>query len=121
MTDRIGLDRIVLFGHHGVHEYDRRVGQRFVVDVEMGRNLSAAGASDRLEDTVNYSDAYRIVKAVIEGPSRNLLEALAEKIADSLLKELGIDEVRVRIGKPGVPAPGAIDQVWVEVFRRRDS
>jgi dihydroneopterin aldolase len=120
MTDRIGLNRIVLFGHHGVHEYERRLGQRFVVDIEMAMDLSTAGASDRLEDTVNYSDAYRIVKAVIEGPSRNLLEALAEEIARSLLRELGVDEARVRIGKPGVPAPGAIDQAWVEVLRRRD-
>ncbi len=120
MKDRIGLDRIVLFGHHGVHDHERRLGQRFVIDVEMARDLSVAGTSDRLEDTVNYSDAYRIVKAVIEGPSRNLLEALAEEIAGSLLRELAVDEASVRIGKPGIPAPGAIDHAWVEVFRRRD-
>ena len=113
MTDRIGLQGIVLFGHHGVHEEERRLGQQFVVDVEMGRDLSAAGASDRLEDTVDYGDAYRIVKAVIEGPSRHLLEALAEEIAGTLLAKLGIDEARVRVGKPGVPTAGAVDRAWV--------
>ena len=121
MIDQIGLQGIVLFGHHGVHEEEKRLGQRFIVDVEMSRDLSVAGASDRLEDTVNYSDAYRIVKAVIEGPSRNLLEALAEEIAGSLLSQLLVDEARVRIGKPSVPIDGTLDQAWIEVVRRRDT
>ena len=118
--DRIGLDGIVVFGRHGVHEEERRLDQRFVVDLELGRYLSVAGRSDRLEDTVDYGEAYRIVRAVIEGPSRNLLEALAEAIAAEVLNRLAVDEARVRVAKPGVPLPGAVDRAWVEVVRRRD-
>ncbi len=118
--DRVGLDGIVLFGHHGVHEEERRLGQRFVVDLELSRDLSAAGKSDRLEDTVNYSEAHRIVRAVIDGPSKNLLEVLADDIATQLLNSLAIDEARVRVAKPGVPIAGFVDRAWVEVVRRRE-
>ena len=118
--DSVGLEGIVVFGRHGVHEEERRLGQRFVVDLQLSRELSTAGRSDRLEDTVNYSEAYRIVRTVIEGPSRNLLEALAETIAAELLDTLPIDEARVRVAKPGVPIAGVVDRAWVEVVRRRE-
>ncbi|MDA1097157.1 MAG: dihydroneopterin aldolase, partial [Chloroflexi bacterium] len=61
--DRIGLDAMIFYGYHGAHEEERRLGQRFVVDIELVRDLSVAGASDRLSDTTNYSDAFSIVKA----------------------------------------------------------
>lgn len=118
--DRIGLEGMVFFGYHGAHEEERRLGQRFIVDIELGADLSRPGRSDRLEDTLDYGQAYRIVKAVMEGPSHNLLESLAEETAQALLTALEALEVRVRVGKPSAPVKGPLQQAWVEVVRRRD-
>jgi dihydroneopterin aldolase len=117
--DRIGLDGMVFYGYHGAKEEERQLGQRFVVDVEMTVDVSLAGLSDRLDETVDYGDAYRIVKEVIEGPSRNLLESLAEETARRLLAAFPIQEVRVRVSKPAVPIKGPLERAWVEVVRRR--
>jgi dihydroneopterin aldolase len=118
--DRIGLEGMVFYGYHGVHEEERRLGQRFVVDVELGLDTSGAGVSDALGDTANYSDAYRIVKTVLEGPSRSLLESLAEETAQRLLESLPrVRLVRVRVSKPSVPIKGPLQRAWVEVVRRR--
>ena len=117
--DRIGLEGMVFYGYHGDREEERRLGQRFVVDVEMGLDLTRPGASDRLEDTVDYGEAYRLVKAVMEGPSHHLLESLAEAIAQGLLAALPTQEVRVRVSKPNVPIKGPLQRAWVEVVRQR--
>ncbi|MBI4236084.1 MAG: dihydroneopterin aldolase [Chloroflexi bacterium] len=117
--DRIGLEGMVFYGYHGDHEEERRLGQRFVVDVELGLDLSRPGASDRLEDTLDYGEAYRTVKAIMEGPSHHLLESLAEAIAQGLLAALAAQEVRVRVSKPSVPLKGPLQRAWVEVVRQR--
>ncbi|MBI2887439.1 MAG: dihydroneopterin aldolase [Chloroflexi bacterium] len=110
---------MVFFGHHGLLEEEARLGQRFVVDVELHTDLSAAGASDRLEETMDYRRAYQVVREVMEGPRCRLLEALAERVADGLMAELTPDAVLVRIKKPGVALPGALDFSGVEIVRRR--
>ncbi|MBI4328387.1 MAG: dihydroneopterin aldolase [Chloroflexi bacterium] len=120
--DRIGLEGMVFYGYHGVKEEERRMGQRFVVDVEMVADLSRAASSDRLEDTLDYGVAYRTVREVMEGPSVQLLEALAEEIAQRLLAALPAEEVRVRVSKPGVAIKGSVlDRSWVEIVRRRST
>ena len=65
--DKIQLEGMIFYGFHGIDPAERELGQRFVVDLEVERDLSEAGASDDPADTVNYSKMYRIVKEVIEG------------------------------------------------------
>lgn len=117
--DRIGLDGMVFYGYHGVNEEEKRLGQRFTVDIVMTVDVSQAGESDRLGDTVNYAAVYRAVKEIIEGPHHDLIESLAEETARTLLERFPIQETLVRVSKPDVPINGTLDRAWVEVIRER--
>lgn len=119
-SDRILLRGMVFYGYHGVNPEEKALGQRFAVDVAMERDLRAAGKSDDLHDTVNYAAAYQAVKAVVEGESRDLLEAVAQDIADALLDGFDISAAWVRVKKPEVAIKGsALDYMGVEIRRER--
>ena len=118
MSDRIILQGMQFYGYHGVNPEERVLGQRYVVDLTVELDLSLAGASDRLEDTVSYSRIYRSVRAVIEGEPRNLLESAAEAIAKRVLAEFPVDAVSVTVKKPNPPVRGsAIESAAVQIRR----
>jgi len=120
LADKIQLEGMTFYGFHGVNDAEKELGQRFVVDIEVYRDLRPAGASDDLDDTVSYTHVYRIVKDVIEGPSRNLLESLAEMIASNVLDRLEVEAVAVKVRKPEVPIKGSIlSHTSVEIFREK--
>ena len=122
MTDRIELTNMVFQGRHGVLELERARAQPFEVDVEIHLDLRPAGLADDLSKTVDYRDVFEICRSVIEGPSRLLIEALAEEIARNLLArtEPLAAEVVVRVRKPNVPLPGRLDHAAVEITRSRE-
>ena len=120
MGDKILLTGMTFYGHHGVRPEEKELGQRFVVDMELELDLSAPAASDDLSDTVDYSRVYQVVREIVEGPSRNLLETLAEETARGVLGAFPVDGVRVRVTKPHVSIRGAVlEGAGVEVYRRR--
>ena len=119
--DRIILEGMEFYGFHGANPEERALGQPYVVDLAVELDLRRPGGSDRLEDTVSYSHLYRTVKLVMEGESKNLLEATAQTIADRVLAEFPIKGVRVRVKKPRPPIRGSvIDNAAVEIYRARD-
>lgn len=122
MTDHILLQGLSFFGYHGVRPEEKRLGQRFTIDLVLGLNLAPAGRADDLDLTVNYSDAYRVVQAVVEGPSRDTIEAVAEALAAALLERFArLESVGVRVGKPGAPiATPQLGLVAVQISRRRE-
>jgi dihydroneopterin aldolase len=97
--DRILLEGMSFHGRHGVRPAERELPQEFKVDVEVDCDLSEAGNSDRIEDTVDYRQVRAIAKAIIEGDSQKLLETLATRIADQVLKLQRVTGVSVRISK----------------------
>jgi dihydroneopterin aldolase len=118
--DKIVISGLTFYGYHGVQPEEKVLGQRFTADVEIGLDLSSAGVTDDLEDTVNYAEVQRIVGDTIEGPARNLIEAVAEQIAQSLLVETAAQWVMVRLSKPSAPIQGtATGSVAVEIRRER--
>ena len=118
--DRIVLEGMEFYGFHGANPEERALGQPYVVDLEVELDLRIPGASDRLEDTVSYSHLYRTVKLVMEGESKNLLEAAAQTIADQVLTKFPVKGVRVRVKKPRPPVRGSvIDNAAVEIYRTR--
>ena len=118
--DKIQLEGMVFYGFHGVSAAEQEMGQRFVVDLEVQRDLRTAGLSDDLQDTVSYTPMYRLVKEVMEGPSHKLLESLAETIAQRVLDSFDVDAVRVKVKKPEVPIKGSVlSHASVEIFRQR--
>lgn len=117
--DRIFLEGMVFYGFHGVSPEEKSRGQRFIVDVELHTDLEPAARSDSLEDTVNYGDVFRLVKAIMEGPRHNLIESLAQEIANRVLSEYPVGEVRVRVKKPEVSIKGSIlSSAAVEIVRK---
>jgi dihydroneopterin aldolase len=98
-VDRILLEGMSFQGRHGVRPAERESPQEFKVDVEVDSDLSEAGKSDRIEDTVDYRQVQAIAKEVIEGESQQLLETLAARIADRVLQLQRVGGVSVRISK----------------------
>lgn len=118
--DRLLLEGMAFFGHHGVHPAERELGARFVVDAELELDLSAAGRSDRLEDSLDYRQPYSAVREVVEGDSCHLIEALAERIANRLLAFERVRRVTVRVRKQP-PLRGEFASFGVELTRQSQS
>jgi dihydroneopterin aldolase / 2-amino-4-hydroxy-6-hydroxymethyldihydropteridine diphosphokinase len=117
--DRIRLSGVRGRGFHGVFEHERREGQEFVVDVELAVDLAPAGASDDLTDTVNYGAIGAAALARIEGQPYDLIERLAELVAQDALEHASVDEVTVTVHKPQAPVGVPFGDVTVAVTRRR--
>ena len=120
MTDRIVLQGISAHGHHGVLDFEKADGQEFVVDVALEVDLRRPGRSDVLAHTVNYADVAADVVSLITGPSLDLIEALAEKIARAALKRPLVQAVEVTVHKPQAPVGVPFSDVQVVVERHRD-
>jgi len=116
--DRILLEGMTFFGHHGVYPAEREMGTHFTVDVALEVDVAAAGRTDRLEDTLDYRDAYRLVREVLEGEPCQLVEALAQRTAERLLTLERVRRASVTVRKRP-PMRGAIGTVGVEVTRTR--
>jgi len=120
--DSITLENMAFYGFHGSDPHESKIGGRFFVDVLLNSDLSKPGRTDKLQDTVNYERVYLIIRDHVEGKRFNLLEALAQTIADTLLKEFHApSQVTVRVRKPGVPLRGILDYTQVEIVRGRES
>lgn len=92
------------YGYHGVFPEENKLGQRFIIDLEVEADLREAGESDNLEHSVNYGQLYFDVREIVEGAPCQLIEALAEKIAQKLLSVYyRIESVRVAVIKPDPP------------------
>jgi dihydroneopterin aldolase len=114
----IELAGIELFGYHGVNPEERRDGQLFVFDVWL-EVPDGTGASDRLEDTIDYREVSALVREVSDGRAFQLLEALAATLADELVARFSVDVARVRVRKPQVRLDPEVEYSAVTVERRR--
>ena len=120
-SDRIFLKGLAFYGHHGVSPHEKALGQRFIVDITLECDARPAGLSDDLGDAVDYVPAYSIVKEVIEGESRDLIESVAEEIAARILSDLNVSAVSVAIKKPEVAIEGSIlSYAGLEIYRMRE-
>lgn len=121
VNDQILLKGMKFYGYHGVLPQEQELGQLFIVDLEIRCDLREAGQNDDLAKTVDYSQVFELVKGIVIGEPFKLLEALAERIAASLLDEyLFIEEILVRVYKPQAPINGVLSHVAVEIRRFRD-
>lgn len=117
--DRIAVRGIEAFGHHGVHAEERAAGQPFVVDVVLTIDLGPAAASDDVADTVHYGElAQQVVSAVGRDPV-DLVETLAQRVADIALSYASVEEVEVTVHKPEAPVGVPFDDVAVTIVRSR--
>ena len=118
--DLLVLEGMSFYGYHGETQAERTLGNRFHVDVEIRMDLSMAGRSDDIADTLDYARTFTLVREVVEDQQYNLLETVAAKVAARMLAEPGVESVRVRVGKQP-PIPGSIERCSVIIERRAEA
>lgn len=120
MADRIELTGLSCYGYHGVFPEEKREGQPFIVDVTCWLDFTEAAANDDLTKTINYAELADLAANIVEGPSRDLIEAVAAQVADACMDSF--DEllaIEVTIHKPQAPIPRTFEDVAVVARRSR--
>jgi 7,8-dihydroneopterin aldolase/epimerase/oxygenase len=117
--DRITLTGLRVHGRHGVHDYERRSGQEFVVDATVWLDLRTAAATDELSATLDYSALAQRAAKIVAGDPCNLIETVAARIADDVLTDQRVHAVEVTVHKPHAPLPQPFTNVSVTLVRER--
>ncbi len=115
--DRIIINDLLVRVVIGVDEDERKDRQDVVINLSLGLDLAAAGASDRLEDSVDYRALKKKILRLAESSQFHLVESLAQAVAALCLEDPAIQEAQVRVEKPG--ALRFARSVGVEITRRR--
>jgi dihydroneopterin aldolase len=120
MTDTIFVRGLVVHARHGVMAHETEVGQRFVIDLELGVDLSGPSETDRLSDTVSYSSIVEVASAAFVDKNYKLVERAAGVVAEAVLKHFPrIDVVTITVHKPHAPIAAIFEDVGVKLTRRR--
>jgi 7,8-dihydroneopterin aldolase/epimerase/oxygenase len=120
MSDSIFVTGLLIHAHHGVMEHEERVGQRFMIDLEVALDLAAAARSDKLSDTVSYSAIVETATAAFTSRNYRLVEAAAASIADAILAKFArITSVHITVHKPHAPMAAIFGDVGVTLKRSR--
>ncbi|ABD08229.1 dihydroneopterin aldolase [Rhodopseudomonas palustris HaA2] len=120
MTDTIFITGLVLHARHGVMDHETEVGQRFVIDLELAADLTESSRTDRLADTVSYSNVVACATAAFKDANYKLLERAAGAVADAILAAFDkIGSVKITVHKPHAPIAAIFDDVGVIITRAR--
>lgn len=117
--DYIHVRDMQFYGYHGVLKEENVLGQRFRASVSLAVDIKKAGQTDDLDATVSYVGVYEICQSIIEGQPYKLIEAVAENVAQEILRSYDgqVFGCRVEIIKPDPPIPGHYKEVAVEIVR----
>jgi dihydroneopterin aldolase len=110
---------LAIHGHHGVFEHERRDGQEFVIDLVLGVDTRVAARSDDLQDTVDYGTLVDEVRTAVADDPVDLIETLAQRIADVCLRNALVDTVEVTVHKPHAPIQATFEDVALTINRSR--
>jgi dihydroneopterin aldolase len=117
--DRIAVHGITAHAHHGVYDWERERGQTFRVDAVLELDTAPAAAGDDLDRTVNYAALAQQLHAVLTGEPVDLLETLAQRLADTCLANPLVDAVEITVHKPEADLGVPFDDVAVTIRRAR--
>ena len=115
----IRIKNMKFYAYHGVTETEKEIGNRFEVDCEFKIAATQTLMSDSLDDTVDYSSVYDLVSRIVTENKFNLVETLANKLADDIFEAYNLSRVRIRVRKIKPPMAGEIDCFEVETERKR--
>jgi 7,8-dihydroneopterin aldolase/epimerase/oxygenase len=120
MTDTIFIKGVVVHARHGVMKHETEVGQRFVIDLELYADLSESSRSDRLADTISYSNVVETATDAFKNTNYKLLERAAGAVADAILSSFPkVRAVKVTVHKPHAPIAEIFEDVGVVLTRNR--
>jgi 7,8-dihydroneopterin aldolase/epimerase/oxygenase len=118
--DRVFVNGLLIHAHHGVMEHEEKVGQRFILDLELSIDLGDAARSDKLVDTVSYAAIVETATEAFMMRSYRLVEAAAGSVADAILSAFpAVTEIRVTVRKPHAPIAAIFGDVGVTLCRSR--
>lgn len=117
--DRLAVRGIAVHGHHGVFDFERREGQEFVIDVVLGVDTRGAARSDDLHDTVDYGTLVDQVRSAVANDPVDLIETLAQRVADVCLGHEQVADVEVTVHKPHAPIQATFEDVALTINRSR--
>ncbi len=115
--DKVFISGIRVGTTIGVYDHERDITQDLIIDLELGCDTTKAGASDDFKDALDYDAISRRTFDFVKSTNNFLIEAVAEQLAKTLMDEFKIEEVLIRITKPGAVA--IADAVGVEITRRK--
>lgn len=116
--DRIKIQNLEVFGHHGVFSEETKLGQKFLVNATMYTNTRAAGYSDDLEKSINYGEVCHFITGYMQNHTFKLIEAVAEHMAQAMLMEYPLlQKLDLEIRKPWAPIGLPLENVSVEISR----
>ena len=118
--DRVTLTGLRASAFHGVFEHERRTGQVFIIDVTVQVDLRAAAANDDLDQTIHYGELAEEVVAAVESDPVDLIETVAERIAQVVLAHRAATLVEVTVHKPSAPITVPFADVSVTIVRGRE-
>ncbi|MBW4491842.1 MAG: dihydroneopterin aldolase [Oscillatoria princeps RMCB-10] len=118
--DSIQLTGIRCYGYTGYLPEEQVLGQWFEVDLTLWLDLSPAGKSDRIEDTLDYRKAISTVQHLLKTSKFALIERVAAEIAEAMLEDERVGKVQVRLSKPAAPIPDFSGNITVEITRAKN-
>jgi dihydroneopterin aldolase len=117
VSDQIEIKGIEILARHGVLEHEQIEPQPFLVDLVVHLDLSRAGASDDLADTIDYGRLAQVAHDVVSGESHRLIETVAHRVAARVLAEPRVERVIVTVHKPEAPISLEFGDVAVTIDR----
>ncbi|MBV9389018.1 MAG: dihydroneopterin aldolase [Chroococcidiopsidaceae cyanobacterium CP_BM_ER_R8_30] len=117
--DCIELTGIRCYGYTGYLTEEQVLGQWFEVDITLWLDLTLAGKSDAIEDTLDYRSTISTVQQLVETSKFALVEKLATAIAEAILQPKQVSQVRVRLSKPAAPIPGFGGKITIDLTRSK--
>ncbi len=121
MLNIIRIKKVTFYGYHGVRSDEQSVGGKFEADVDIYTDFRKAAKNDDLKETIDYHKVYSFMYQLALEQKYYLIESLAMKIADELLKKFDhIEKIAVRVRKNNPPLGGVVDHVEAEVIKERN-
>jgi len=99
--DKIFLNELKVDAIIGIWEWERRIRQTVVIDLEMSADIARAAATDEIADTLNYKAVAKRIQDFVANSDFQLVETLAERIAAIIRDACSVAWVKVRVNKPG--------------------
>ena len=115
------IDNLEVFANHGLFEEENKLGQKFIFDIECELNYKKAMFSDEMTDSISYADIAEVVVKTATTNTFNLLERLAGEILKNIFTEFSqIENINLKINKPGAPIKYHFEKCGVEVKTSRE-
>lgn len=118
--DKIIIEDLQVYAHHGVAQEEKTIGQMFIISVEIGVDLDLAAQTDDLKTTISYAEVCDEIQTVLQSKTYSLIEAVAMAVIKRLFNTYPrIREIKVRLKKPWAPMGHHLKYAAVELQRKK--